>query len=163
MNVDKTKYMVFGSKCMLTKIRDFDLKVNGQPLERVTSYHYLGVTLDPSLTFDKHITKLIGKVSDKVMQLKRMRMFLSSEAAVLVYKNMILPMIEYGDIFLTAASKENRGKLQVLQNKAPRAALQVDKYYDTADLHSEVGLSKLKTRREQHLLTNFYVLCERQQ
>ena len=80
-------------------------------------------------------------------------MFLSSEAAVLVYKNMILPMIEYGDIFLTAASKENRGKLQVLQNKALRAALQVDKYYDTADLHSEVGLSKLKTRREQHLLT----------
>ena len=50
MNVDKTKYMVFGSKCMLTKIRDFDLKINGQPLERGTSYHYLDVTLDPSLT-----------------------------------------------------------------------------------------------------------------
>ena len=54
MNVDKTKYMVFGSKCSLPKVKDFKLKINGTELERVTSYKNLGVTLDPSLNFDKH-------------------------------------------------------------------------------------------------------------
>ena len=57
MNVSKTKYMVFGSKYTLAKVKDFQLKVNDKPLDRVLSYTYLGVTLDPSLTFEKHVKK----------------------------------------------------------------------------------------------------------
>ena len=79
-------------------------------------------------------------------------MFLNTAAATLVYKNMILPILEYGDIFLMSASKENRDKLQILQNKSLRSARQVDKYYDTDLLHAEAELDKLKQRREQHLL-----------
>ena len=73
-----------------------------------------------------------------------MRMFLNTKAAMLVYKNMILPILEYGHIFITAASKENRRKLQMLQNKALKVIHQVDRYYETDLIHDESNLLKLK-------------------
>ena len=61
--------------------------------------------------------KVITKVSLKLKQFRRMHYLLNTKAAVLVYKNMILPMLEYGDIFLVGATAENRKRLQILQNK----------------------------------------------
>ena len=51
-----------------------------------------------------------------------MRSFLGVKAAVMVYNSMLLPIIDYGDVFLSAASKANRKKLQTLQNKGLRCA-----------------------------------------
>ena len=152
MNVNKTKFMVFGSKTALEIAGDVRLMVGDQDIERVMSYSYLGVTLDPSLNFEKQVGKIVSLASAKIKQLKRMRKFLNTKAAMLVYKNMILPILEYGDIFLVAASKENRRKIQTLQNKALRVAHRVDRYYDSDLVHNESKLLKLKYRREQHLL-----------
>ena len=74
----------------------------------------------------------------------------------MVYKNMILPIIEYGDIFLTGATVDNKRKLQVLQNKGLRCALNLDRNTSTEELHKEAGLMKLKFRREQHLLNYMF-------
>ena len=73
MNTSKTKYMIFGSKHTLSKIKTCTLQVNSNPIDRAESYNYLGMTLDPSLTFDKHVTRIIGRVSGKIKQLHRMR------------------------------------------------------------------------------------------
>ena len=156
MNVNKTKYMIFGSKHTLAKVKNFELKVNKKNLERVLSYNYLGVMLDPSLTFEKHVTRLIGRVADKIKQLQKMRFFMNVKAATLIYKNMVLPILEYGDIFLSAASKINRKRLQILQNRALRIANGVDRDTEIEDLHTQSKLMKLKTRRRQHLLQFIY-------
>ena len=152
MNVAKTKYMIFGTRCTLAKIKDFKLTVGGIELERVLTYSYLGMTLDPSLNFDKHVNKLVARATNKVKQLKKMRNFLTTEAAMLVYKNMMMPILEYGDVFLTAVSKENRDKCQIVQNKALRIVHRVDNLYGTDLMHKESKLLKLKHRRVQHLL-----------
>ena len=152
MNVAKTKYMIFGTRCTLAKIKDFKLTVGGIELERVLTYSYLGMTLDPSLNFDKHVNKLVARATNKVKQLKKMRNFLTTEAAMLVYTNMIMPILEYGDVFLTAASKENRDKCQIVQNKALRIVHRVYNLYGTDLMHKESKLLKLKHRRVQHLL-----------
>ena len=81
-----------------------------------------------------------------------MRPFLSVKAAIIVYKSMLVPIIEYGDVFLTAASKLNRKKLQTLQNKGLRCALNKRLDVSSNELHKEAGLLKLKFRREQHIL-----------
>ena len=158
MNLKKTKYMIFGSNCTLAKVKEFDLKVDGVQIERVYSYTYLGLTLDPSLTFDKHVRKLIGRVSDKIKQLQKMRYFLNIEAATLVYKNMILPILEYGNIFLSAATKINRDRLQTLQNRGLRIACNANKGTDKDVLHETCKLQRLKVRRDLHLLSFMYTL-----
>ena len=65
---------------------------------------------------------------------------------------MMLPILEYGDIFMSATSVENRRKLQILQNRGLRCAL--NKGIDTGsdELHTEANLIKLCFRREHHLL-----------
>ena len=78
------------------------------------------------------------------------------KAATLIYKNMVLPILEYGDIFLSAASKINRKRLQILQNRALRIANGVDRDTEIEDLHTQSKLMKLKTRRRQHLLQFIY-------
>ena len=156
MNVTKTKYMLFGSRMSLAKIKPFALKIDNQAIERVYKYTYLGVILDPILNYDKQISATVARVSGKVKQLRRVREFLNTQAALLVYKNMILPILEYADIFVTAASKENRDKLQVLQNRALRTVFQVDRYHSTELLHDEAKLLRLRYRRETHILQFMY-------
>ena len=73
-----------------------------------------------------------------------------------MYKGTILPLLEYGDIFLSTATLNNRKKLQVLQNKCLRCALNKGIETSSAELHKEAQLLKLKYRREEHLLNYMF-------
>ena len=155
-NTEKTKVMVFGSKCCLAKLPLFEIKFGDVTLQTVSSYKYLGLTLDAQLNYNLHVNRVIRSVSDKLKQFQRLRSFLNTRAALLVYKGMILPILEYGDIFFSAASAENRRKLQVLQNRGLRCTLNKGCYDSTAELHSDARLLKLSHRREQHTLNFIY-------
>ena len=48
-NTDKTKVMIFGSSCTLARLPTPELSFAGMPLQIVTSYKYLGLTLDNQL------------------------------------------------------------------------------------------------------------------
>ena len=61
-------------------------------------------------------------------------------------------VLEYGDIFLSATSSLNRKRLQTLQNKGLRYALNKGLEASTDEVHMEANLLKLKFRREKHLL-----------
>ena len=107
-NTDKTKVMVFGSKCTLAKVQPFEIKFVDALLQSVTTYKYLGVTLDDQLNYNLHVTRIIDSVTNKLKQFQRMRSFLSSKAAIMVNKGMILPILEYGNIFFYPTSTVNR-------------------------------------------------------
>ena len=160
MNTDKTKTMIFGTPRKLKELPEVNISVDGVALKNVTSYKYLGLTLDSQLRYTKHVNKVISGVSLKLKHFRRMRSFLNTKAAVMVYKNMLLPIIEYGDIFMTGSSAETKRKFQVLQNKGLRCALNTDKYSCADELHEEVGLLKLKFRREEHMLSYMYDLSK---
>ena len=155
-NTDKTKVMLFGGTRIVQNLPNFELKVDNVVLNLVDTYNYLGITLDSQLNFGKHIKKVITKVSGKLNQFRRMRCFLNEKAALRVYKNMLLPVLEYGDILYTGMTKANKKKLQILQNKGLRCAMSKDRYYGTDELHVEGKLLKLKHRREEHLLSFMY-------
>ena len=151
-NTDKTKVMVFGTANKLKKVPEFELRFEKTPLQQVQSYKYLGLSLDNQLNFNIHVNRLVASASSKLKQFQRMRSFLNTKAALLVYKSMLLPIMEYGDVFLSAATLANRKKLQTLQNKGLRCALNKGLEISSDDLHEEAKLYKLKFRREQHTL-----------
>ena len=155
-NTDKTKILTFGSTKTLEKLPPIEIKLGGTPLQAVSSYKYLGITLDSQLNYNLHVSKIIGLVSGKLKQFRRMRSFLSTKAALMVYKGTILPLLEYGDIFLTGTSVVNRKRLQTLQNRGLRCALNKGMKVSSDELHLESNLLKLKYRREQHLLNYMY-------
>ena len=160
INIEKTKTMFFGSKAKINSSELPDLTINGGIVNRVKTYTYLGIKLDEQLTLETQANALIAKVSHKLYQLRRIRPFLTKRAALLIYKNMILPILEYGDIFVHSASKKIRKKLQTLQNKALKCALSKEKLYNTKCLHEEAKILKLKHRRHIHVLLHMFQLAQ---
>ena len=152
INTDKTKLMLFGTKNMREKVGAPSITFRDEIIEEVTHYNYLGVTLDQNLKYERHARAIIRKVSDKLVYLKRIRRFISSRAAINIYKNMILPILEYGNIFLVSIKAELKKKLQILQNKALKCALGLDPLTSTEETHKLAKLDRLKHRRRQHLL-----------
>ena len=93
-------------------------------------------------------------------QLKRLRYLLSDKAALMIYKNMILAIVEYGNIYMTSTLKKNRKKLQTLQNKALKCALKKDKKYNTKVLHAEANIDLLRVRRTRHTLQHIFQISQ---
>ena len=71
-------------------------------LQSVSTYKYLSVTIDCQLNYNQHVNNIVASVSSKLKQFQRMRNFLTVKTALLVYKSMLLPILEYGDLFLSA-------------------------------------------------------------
>ena len=150
----------FGSQTALKKLPPLEIKIGGSTIGEVTSYKYLGITLDSHLNYNLHVTKILNSISAKLKLFRRMRGFLSVKAALLVYKGTILPILEYGNIFMYSTTTVNRRRLQTLQNRGLRCALGKGLEASTADLHSEANLLKLKFRREKHLLNFMYDVAQ---
>ena len=59
LNVKKTKYMLIGSRPKLELLSDnFRVKVNNIPMERMTVYKSLGVSIDENIFWKTHIDEI---------------------------------------------------------------------------------------------------------
>ena len=72
---------------------------------------------------------------------------LIKKTALAIFKSMILPYLEYGNIFYGTCSEFNKYKLQVIQNNGLKIALNRNVLYNTVDLHIEATLFPCKYRR----------------
>ena len=151
INTNKTKMMVFGRKGCREKLNEVKIRYGNTRIEEVTQYNYLGINLDQTLKYDNHAKAIIQRASDKIRYLKRIRKFITSAAALNIYKNMILPIFEYGDILLVSASATLRKRMQILQNKALKCALGLDPTTGSDEVHRLAKLEKLSDRRDLHL------------
>ena len=64
---------------------------------------------------------------------------------------MILPYVDYGDIFFINTNSKQLKKFQTLQNKAIRISLNAALEIPIAILHQSAQVPMLKARREVHL------------
>ena len=153
INTNKTKIMIFGNtKKSRDKLENLDINFEGKALNQVTSYNYLGVKLDQRLNYDLHAKATIQKVADKIAYLRKVRRFVNKKAALSIYKNMILSIMEYGNILLASGSAVNKKKLQILQNRALKCALGLGPLTHTDAVHKLAQLYTLSARRKQHML-----------
>ena len=70
-----------------------------------------------------------------------------TNTALTIFKSMILPYIEYGNIFNGTCNEIYTHKLQVIQNNALKIALNKNNLYSTVDLHIEAKILPCKYRR----------------
>ena len=64
-------------------------------------------------------------VSHKLYLLKLIRSSITIDAALSICKSMILSLIDYGNIFLTGITQEDKSDLQKLQNRILRCCLNI--------------------------------------
>ena len=136
INIQKTKFIIFGTRSKVKKAKIFKLKTNEQSLLQVPTYKYLGVTIDFVLSYSKHISTIIHTVSHKAYILSKIRRFITLYSSIRIYKSMILPYFDYADIVYDKANCTELEKLQRLQNRCIKTCLCADKRTNTDLIHS---------------------------
>ena len=71
-----------------------------------------------------------------------------AKCALTIYKTMVLPLFEYGGLFLDSCTATEQTKMQSLQHQALRITYKQDNYANVYSLHNTANLLPLKLRRE---------------
>lgn len=84
INASKTKSMFFNSKYLNSSSKPRQkLSLGKTKMDWVLEYKYLGVTIDSSLTMNKHVKNVIKNVSFRLCKLRRIRKFLTKRTTLL--------------------------------------------------------------------------------
>ena len=79
---------------------------------------YLGVTLDPYLSWNDHIDYIGRKILAKLAMLRKERKVISRESCLTLYNTMILPVFDYCAFVWDSCSKADREYLDKLHTRA---------------------------------------------
>ena len=139
-------FMVFGTHSTVKRGKSSKLTIGHTQILQVPSYKYLGLTLDPVLSFSKHLSCLLCSVTHKIYVLGKIRRFINEYAAIKIYKAMILPYFDYADIVYDIARQGDLDKLQRAQNKGLKICMSVNVKTDTDYVHSHSKIPKLSNR-----------------
>ena len=90
--------------------------INNLELPRVDIYKYMGVLVNDNSNFQKHHIKLVSNLQLKLLHFRRIRRYLTTKAAILVYKCTILPLMEYADFICDQGIAYVNKSTQKLQN-----------------------------------------------
>jgi hypothetical protein len=119
------------------------LRLFGEPMEWVDTARYLAVTLDRRLTWSKHIDQVKKKTAQRLGTLGPLlnrRNSLSIRNGVLLYKQLIRPMLDYACPVWRSAARSHIKKLQVLQSKFLRIATNAPWYIGNKQIHDDLGV-----------------------
>ena len=154
VNVAKTKHMIVGGgrkDCELSKTWE------AEEVMTVKHYTYLGVNKDRGLNFEKFIGNTISKAHGR---LARLRKILDMQTTLLIYKQTILPILDYLCILVESSTQRKICKLQPLQNRAVRIVKKLNGYISTNEmeaLHKPLHLRFLSERGKIFMLMYIYV------
>lgn len=142
LNVDKSKLMIFHHSNK--KVNKPHLLMNDIPITQVSSFNFLGLTIDEKLSWNEHITKISTKISRVIGILNKLKHQLPLNVKITMYNSLILPHINFG-ILLWGFKLS---KIDKLQKKAVRC-ISCSKY----NAHSEPILKTLKLLKIQDIFT----------
>ena len=148
--------MTFGTPQNLNKFKQLKITYCDQEIEQVESYKYLGIMLDDKLNFSKHAAYIRSKVIPRLRMLGKLKQTISKNLKLLLYKTLIMPLFDYGDIIYDGLNQRDSIMLQRLQNSALRIILDVNREHSTELMHSELNLLKLEQRRKHHTCHQTY-------
>ena len=151
MNVKKTKYVIFGMRSQTKNIVYHDLFIQNKKIQKVATYKYLGMTLDMNLNFNNHLQHVQNVISHKCLLLSKLRKYIDTYTAIILYKSMILPIMEYGNVIYGGAKGQPIKKLQTIQNRILGICLYTNEYIETNQLYTLCKTSKIEIRRVVHL------------
>ena len=162
LSTSKSKCLLFGSKLKLGNV-DYNSRLNlsNMPLEFVQSYKYLGIMLDSRMDLTELLSEVKKTINGHLFKLRKLRKYISVECATLIYKQTILPLIDYAVFLfflLNSCNVSDRNDLQVLQNDGLCICYDVNRRdrISVTKVHVDAKLLSLEQRREIQLLTLMY-------
>ena len=159
----KTKFESFKPKYAWTQPHsDIEVCLGGEKLEEADSYTYLGVTIN-KLLFDKFLQEKCNKINLRLHQLGKMRKYITSNIANIVYKQTIVPLFDYADFLIESGQNIYIDRLHNQHSKALRIIdCKQHEQYQVVDLEQMYRLLPLTSRRREHHCAIMYRLSKLQ-
>ena len=92
LNVSKTYSQHYTTRSSEFKL---DVKINNFPVEEKDNIRYLGVLIDKSMKFTKHIEHISGIIGRNIGIISRVRFYIDKKTTHLLYNSLILPYLNY--------------------------------------------------------------------
>ena len=153
-NADKTVFLQVSRK--LNPAPKPILKLKGALIKEVTTHKHLGLTFNQSLTWSDHIGNLVTKAACCVGLLRRISRKIPRQCLEILYKSMVLPIMEYGDVIYDGSADSHLDRLEKVQRQAALCCTGAYKHTNHATLLHELGWPPLSTRRRHHRLNIMY-------
>ena len=138
LNAQKTKMVIFRKKRLPLNHQDMNVYLEGVKLSHDDSAEFLGITIDSTLSWDKHCSNIANKISRNNGMLNRVKHMLPPCSLRLLYHSFIQPHIQYGIPAWGGCSAQNKKRVVSIQKRAIRT---ITKSYITA--HTEPRMKKL--------------------
>ena len=156
-NVSKCKVLHVGKK---NPVITYSMKNYGitQNVLKCEEEKDLGVTFDNELNFNSHIDKAINTAKRVLSMSKRAFKYLDKDAMLTIYKALIRPHLEYGNIIWSPKLKKHSIALEKIQRKMTKLipGLKDKTYHERMKI---LNLPSLKHRRRRgDLIETFKVL-----
>ena len=81
------------------KLNDLSIVSNGTHITRAIEAKILGVIFDERLSFKSHINYISKRISDRINFISRLRHRFPLNALNIIFKSIVMPIIDYGIIF----------------------------------------------------------------
>ena len=155
-NIEKCKVLHIGNNnpCV-----DYTMKCKDTTfrLQECREEKDLGVTFDRTMLFDSHIQKSINKANQMIGLIKRTFCYLTSDIFVKLYKALVRPHLEYGNIIWYPHLKRQSSAIEKVQRRATRLLRECRGMSYTERLRY-LNLHSLKGRRIRGDLIETYKL-----
>ena len=131
---------------------------NRVELEETVLEKDLGVNIDPTLSFDKHIEKLCKKASSKSAQILENFTYRSKKVLVPLFKTLVRPVLEYANNAWNSSLRQNIDDLEAVQRRFTKKIHEVKKLPYEERL-KRINLPSLEFRRFRGDLIETYKIA----
>ena len=157
-NVSKCKVMYMGKKNPKTEYY-MQIEQEKQKLEACEEEKDLGITFDPKLNFDAHISNITKKANQMLGIIKRTFSFIDKYTFLKLYKALVRSHLEYGNVIWSPLFKRQSLQIESIQRRATKLVPECrNMSYDQRLRY--LKLYSLKGRRERGDLIQTYKIFQ---
>ena len=97
LNANKTKFMIFHNYQKFTTDSDIpQLEINNTPIEMVTEFNFLGITINEFMNWGSHSVKIANEICRTLGVMNCLKRYLPLSALKIMYDSLILSHIQFG-------------------------------------------------------------------
>ena len=148
LNASKSKFMIFFKHPKI--IPKLNIWANGNQIDEVQEFNFLGITIDQNITWTPHIRKISIKISRVIGVLRKLKHIFPQHIFRLIYNSLIHPHLIYG---LNLWGFKHK-RITILQKKAIRI-LAFRPYIS----HSTSAFKELKIPMLKDLYTRWQIIA----
>ena len=152
-NIEKSNFILMGCPRNETTI---NVRLGEQCLSRVKETKILGLIFDNDMRFKSQLNTICGQISNRLKFVSRIRHFLPKNTLNFIFKSLILPLFDYGDIIWTFTYPAHLKCLVNIQKRAARIITFSKIDESSSQLFKSLNWMPIENRMKYHSMVYIY-------